>query len=62
VQQRPVSFKKLSITGDGSCMFRAVMQGHHYLQQKCVMPSNDERQQALQLRRAVVDELRRRQA
>lgn len=57
--QRPTAFKRYGITGDGSCMFRACVQGHHQLQHGgAVLGSQQEYAKALELRRSVVDELR----
>eukprot|EP00878_Enallax_costatus_P029468 GHUV01031954.1.p2 GENE.GHUV01031954.1~~GHUV01031954.1.p2 ORF type:complete len:184 (+),score=37.45 GHUV01031954.1:80-631(+) len=57
--QRPTAFKRYGITGDGSCMFRACVQGHHQLQHGGeVLDSRQEYAKALELRQAVVKELR----
>lgn len=57
--QRPTRFKRHGITGDGSCMFRACVQGHYQLQHSGkVLDRTQEYEKALELRRAVVDELR----
>jgi hypothetical protein len=60
VQQRPTRFAKYGITGDGSCMFRACVQGHHQLQHAGQqLASSQEYSKALALRQAVVEELRK---
>jgi hypothetical protein len=62
-QQRPTRFLKYGITGDGSCMFRACVQGHHQLQHGGQqLPSSQEYSKALELRVAVVEELRKNRA
>lgn len=59
-QQRPTRFAKCGITGDGSCMFRACVQGHHQLQHGGQqLPAAAEYSKALALRQAVVEELRK---
>uniref|UniRef100_A0A383VKG3 Ubiquitin thioesterase OTU n=1 Tax=Tetradesmus obliquus TaxID=3088 RepID=A0A383VKG3_TETOB len=59
-QQRPTRFAKYGITGDGSCMFRACVQGHHQLQHGGQqLPAAAEYSKALALRQAVVEELRK---
>eukprot|EP00879_Flechtneria_rotunda_P006027 GHRR01006339.1.p1 GENE.GHRR01006339.1~~GHRR01006339.1.p1 ORF type:complete len:279 (+),score=66.16 GHRR01006339.1:80-916(+) len=59
-QASPTTFKQFGITGDGSCMFRACVQGQHQLQHAGqVLSSREEQRKALELRRAVVEELRK---
>eukprot|EP00882_Tetradesmus_deserticola_P005057 GHRQ01005328.1.p1 GENE.GHRQ01005328.1~~GHRQ01005328.1.p1 ORF type:complete len:264 (+),score=91.74 GHRQ01005328.1:81-872(+) len=63
LQQRPTRFVKYGITGDGSCMFRACVQGHHQLQHAGQqLPASQEYGKALALRQAVVEELRKNRA
>lgn len=54
------TFRIHRISGDGACMFRAVVQGAQYLTHGSPMPQQAEAAAALNLRQAVVRELRTR--
>ena len=56
---QPSELQHHRITGDGSCMFRALVQGNHLVSSGCLMSHGQEYQAALDLRQAVVAELKK---
>jgi len=57
VQPEQLHFKVHRISGDGSCMFRAIVQGVHMMRQGTPMSIPAETTAALNLRAAIVKEL-----